>query len=406
MVARAISLMTAVLLVGAAVRARGDVLELKDGGQIVGEIAERTEDGDYVVRTADGVEATIAQAQVQRLVLQNETTAEYERRSRTIPDSADAHRELAEWCRQHELADEADHHLQRVVELDPTDEDARRSLGFQRVGDRWMNRDELMTARGLVFFEGKWRTPQDVAVRQRDNSEGDVEAEWHGKLRTWRGWLDSNRPDRVDEARALIAAINDPRATPALAKLLDEEEDEWVFDLLLGTIGRLDDPLAVQKLVEYSLEDEDSETRAQCVDYLTSGIRAVSLFPYVQALSSKDNVIVNRAGEALGAIGDPAAISPLIDALVTRHKYQVQPSGPGSGPGGISAGFDPTGGGAGLSMGGNGPKIIQRDRQNLGVLRALTKLSGGQNFDYDELAWRHWFVDLQMKQHANARRDE
>ena len=40
------------------------------------------------------------------------------------------------------------------------------------------------------------------------------------------------------------------------------------------------------------------------------------------------------------------------------------------------------------------------------MLQALTKLSGNQNFDYDEQAWRAWFVDLQMRQHINSRRDK
>jgi hypothetical protein len=83
----------------------------------------------------------------------------------------------------------------------------------------------------------------------------------------------------------------------------------------------------------------------------------------------------------------------------------VDPGG-GGGPGQISAGFNPSGSGGGLSLGGNGPQQEDRDRENPRVLRALTALSGGQNFDYDELAWRHWFVDQQMRQHANARRDE
>jgi hypothetical protein len=394
----------AIVLFAVASRAQADVFELKDGGQVTGELVERTEGGDYVVRTADGVQATLGRAQVQRIVPQDETTAEYERRSRTAPDTAEAHRELAEWSRQNGLTDEADHHLERVVDLDPEDEAARRSLGYERVGDRWLTREEQMAARGMVFFDGRWRTPQDVAVRQRDDAEGDVEAEWVGRLRRWRGWLDSDREDRVEEARAQIAAIDDPYAAAALVKLLEDEEDEWAFELLLATLGRLDTALTVQTLVAYSLEYDDAEIRALCVDYLVGGGRPVSIVPYVQALKSGDNIIVNRAGEALGVIGDPEAMSPLIDALVTTHKYTVQPSG--GGPGDITAGFSPSGGGGGLQMGGNKPQIIERDRENLRVLRALTTLSGGQNFDYDELAWRHWFVDQQMRQHANARRDE
>ncbi len=389
-------------------RARGDVFELKDGGRVVGTTIGRAESGFYVVKTPDGAQLKLDRKQLQRIVPQDDAAAEYERRSRSAPDTAAAHRELAAWCREHGLTAEADHHLRRVVALDPDDEDARRSLGLQRVGNRWLSRDDMMRQRGLTFFDGAWRTSQDVAIRQRDGAAGDGEATWFGKLRLWRGWLDSRREDRVQEAQAQFAALNDPQAAPALVKLLDSEQDDWAFDILLAALGRLDDALAVQTLVSYSLEYEHpkatraAQIREDALVYLLNSGRTVSIVPYVAALKHKDNKIVNRAAEALERIGEPAAISPLIDALVTTHKYQVSPSGPG-----MSASFDPSGqGGGGFSFGGGGNKVINKPEQNDAVLRALKKLSGGQNFDFDKVAWRRWYVDLLMRQHTNARRDE
>jgi HEAT repeat protein len=169
----------------------------------------------------------------------------------------------------------------------------------------------------------------------------------------------------------------------------------------------LDDALAERTLVAYSLEFEHADkrwadaVRQDCLEYLMASGRPVSVIPYVEALKSKDNVIVNRAGEALARIGDAAAISPLIDALVTSHKYQVAPQGPG-----MTTSFSPDGtGGGGFSVGGR-PKIETVSEENPAVLQALKKLSGGQNFDYDKVAWRRWYVDLLMRQHTNARRDE
>ena len=381
---------------------RGDIYELKDGGAVVGEQIERLEDGDYLIKTTDGAQVTLARNQLERVVPQSDLVGEYERRSRTTPDTADGHRQLAAWCAERDLSEEADHHLARVAELDPNDEEARRSLGFQRVNGRWLTRDQMMAARGMKLHEGKYRTPQDVAIRERDKQQNAVEVDWFSKLRVWRGWLDDRRPERVAEAQRQIAAINDPQATPALVKLLDNEEDDWIFELLLNAVGRSDHPLAVQTLVAYSLDDDRLETREQCLDYLMNSNRPVSILPYVQALKDKDNVIVNHAGAALGRLGNPAAVSPLIDALVTTHKYQVNAAPPGQ----IGAAFNPNGGGGGLQMGGNGPQIIQRDRQNLGVLRALEKLTSNHEFDYDEQAWRRWYVDRQMREHINSRRDE
>jgi hypothetical protein len=401
-------LLATLTLCGAA-GARGDVFELKDGGQIAGELLARDESGLYRIRTPEGAELTLERNQLKRHVPQNETVLEYQRRSRTAPDTADAHRELVAWCREHNLLAEADHHLRRVVELDPEDQAARESLDMRRVGDEWVSREEEMKRHGLKFYDGKWRTPQDIAIRERDNQAGEGAADWLGELRKWRNWLDNRRDDRVQEALAQIAALNDPQATPALVKLLDSEDDEAAFDLLLAALGRLDHPLAVQTLVDYSLNYDDGDrrhavnVRDACLDYLVSAGRSVSILPFVQALKSKDNVIVNRAGLALERIGEPAAISPLIDALVTTHKYQVAPDNSGQ----MNASFDPSGqGGGGLSMGGGGPKIVTQDEQNIAVRLALVKLSGGQNFDFDEVAWRHWFVDMLSRQHANSRRDE
>jgi hypothetical protein len=390
--------------------ARADVFELRDGGSISGALVERTDEGVYKIRTAEGAELSLDRNLVQRIVPQNETMAEYERRSRTAPDTAEAHRELAAWCREHQLDDQLEHHLRRVVDLDPTDEDARRSLGQQKVGDRWLGRDDVLKQRGLIFFEGKWRTPQDIAIRQRDAAVDGGEADWVGKVRLWRSWLDSHRDDRVTEAQTMLANLNDPQAAPALVRLLDDEADAWAFDILLAALARLDHPETVRTLVAYSLEFDDPDSRqrgpdvrADCVDYLLRSGRPVMILPYVQALNGSDNEIVNRAAEALMLIGDEAAVSPLIDALVTRHKYEIQPGNPG----GISAGFSQNtagGGGGGFSFGGNGPQIIRKDQKNPAVLSALTKLTG-QNFDYDEQAWRNWYVDQRMHEHANARRD-
>ena len=87
---------------------------------------------------------------------------------------------------------------------------------------------------------------------------------------------------------------------------------------------------------------------------------------------------------------------------MTRHKKIIQNGQPGQ----INAGFSPNGGGGGLQMGGNGPQVIEKDYHNQDVLRALEKLTGNHEFDYDKQAWRRWYVDKQMREHINSRRDE
>ncbi|HEX6961291.1 MAG TPA: hypothetical protein VF175_05445 [Lacipirellula sp.] len=390
------------ILLSAGSASRADVYELKDGGRVVGTTAPRTEEGVYTIRTVEGAEITLERELVERIVPQDEAAVEYLRRSRTMPDTAEAHRELAEWCRERKLIEQADHHLARLAELDPNDEEAKRALGYQRVGNRWLTREELMKERGMVLYEGKWRTKQDIAIRQRKERAEDTNVDWFHDIRLWRGWLDNRRPERVAEAEALLRAINDPKAAPALARVMEEEEDRDVFELLLDVLGPLEHPVAVQTLVAYTLDPAmKTDIRDECLDYLINRDRPVQIIPYVQALKSKNNRVVNLAGYALGRIGNPAAVSPLIDALVTKHKYPID-MGPE-----MNAGFNPRGGGGGLNIGGGGIKIIEKEESNQRVLQALVKLSGKQNvnLEYDEPAWRAWYVDQQMRQRYNSRRD-
>ncbi|QDT01288.1 HEAT repeat domain-containing protein [Adhaeretor mobilis] len=383
-----------------------DVFQLKTGGEVVGTLVARGERDGYVIRTVEGATLTLSKLDITKIVPEQPELAEYQQRSRSAPDTTDAHRELAAWCTEHRLQDEAKHHLRRLLELDPTDQAARLSLGFQRHGNRWMSREQIMQERGMVLYEGKYRTPQDVALRSMQQQREQAEADWYGDLKLWKGWLNNRRAERVQEAERSIAGITDPRAVPALLKWLENEPDEWTRRLLLETMHALPHPDVVRKLVQLSVESNDPEERVLCLDYLLRLPTPVSLTPYVKYLTSKksDNVIVNRAGYALGQLGNKQAISPLIDRLITRHKYRIGPEDEPQ----INANFSPTagGGGGGLSMGGKGPKFITKDHNNLEVLRALSALSGGQDFGYNQLAWRRWFVNEQQYEYYSSRRDK
>ena len=47
---------------------RADLFELKDGGEVVGAVTERSEAGDYVVRTADGAQISLDRNSIHRIV--------------------------------------------------------------------------------------------------------------------------------------------------------------------------------------------------------------------------------------------------------------------------------------------------------------------------------------------------
>jgi hypothetical protein len=216
-------------------------------------------------------------------------------------------------------------------------------------------------------------------------------------MRTWRDWMDSSRDERIAEGRARIAAVDDPNAAPALIRLLEREKVPWIYDELLATLGQLNHSATAQAMVDIALYSDDADTARRALDYLMRLNVPRSIVPFVGALGNKDNVIVNRAAEALGVLEDAEAISPLIDALQTKHKFQVNTGGQ------TSATFSNSGGG--FTQGG-GPKIVERLLSNVEVLQALSKLSGGLDFGYDERAWRNWYVNERSSSEIDARRDD
>ncbi len=134
-----------------------------------------------------------------------------------------------------------------------------------------------------------------------------------------------------------------------------------------------------------ALDHADAETRIAAVERLVAIGPHAAVPTLVAALASADNAQVNRAAEALGRLGVPSAVGPLIAALETRH---VVVTGDGTAEGSTSATFTPAGGG--LSMGG-GPKRQIVTVRNERVLEALITLTGS-NFEWDARAWRAWLA--------------
>ncbi|MDZ4659861.1 MAG: HEAT repeat domain-containing protein [Bythopirellula sp.] len=383
------------------VPARADIFHLTEGGQLVGQLAERGPNDEYIIHTQLGGTVTLAKDQVQEIVRQSEHQQDYESRSRSLPDTVAAHRSLATWCKEQQLAEHAEHHLRRIIELDPDDEQARTSLGYQQHQGQWLTRDDVMAQRGMRFYDGTYRTEQDVALRERTKAFQNAEVEWLRQLKLWRNWLDSRRPDRAEEAELQIQAITDPRAATSLVKMLDGERDDSLRPMWMEILSQVRHPVAMRKLIDLSIDEPDRDTRLQCLEYLLRMNDEIDIQPYVKALRSKDNEIVNIAAEALGQIGNPEAIRALIDALVTRHKFELVSQGE------MSASFSPDGsGGAGLSAG-NKPKFVDEDVENIEVRRALIALSGDQDFGFDETAWSRWYENQRSQQvYVDPRRDE
>ena len=155
--------------------------------------------------------------------------------------------------------------------------------------------------------------------------------------------------------------------------------------------------MASNTLMKRVMEDPDELVRERSVEQLRRWQSTRAMHYFIEKLSSKDNTVVNRAGAALGSLGNPDAVLPLIDALVTSHQFKV-----GSG-GNINAGFSQDGG-VGFGAGGK-PKIMRQDFSNRDVHAALTQLvSVNVNFAYNEEGWRNWYMHTNTPAGVNLRR--
>src|SRR5690606_1865814 len=136
--------------------------------------------------------------------------------------------------------------------------------------------------------------------------------------------------------------------------------------MLIEAAAQIPSSQTLEALVEISLEDQNEELRLQALEFLVNNGTMGAVPVYVKALKHENNAIVNRAGVALGLLGDTTAISPLIDALVTEHKFVI-----GNGPQGDTYGMSSDGT---FAMGGGGPRPIKRNLRNPEVRSALVRL--------------------------------
>jgi len=248
---------------------------------------------------------------------------------------------------------------------------------------------ELMAERGFVRYRGAWRTVQEIELVERGERVNLAQKEWNAKLERLRRQVDQpnqfDQPNQADRAAEEIREICDPYAVPALAAALPREPVARVRGWYVEALARIGSSDAIGVLVSAALDHADPETRIAAVERLVVIGPHVAVPPLVAALRSADNAQVNRAAEALGRLGVPAAVAPLIDALETPH---IVVTGDGTPEGSTSATFTPSGGGLSLGGGAKRAKVAVRNDR---VLEALVTLTGA-NFTWDARAWRAWLA--------------
>ena len=385
--------------------ARADIVHLRGGGSLSGTVQPR-QNGNrtlYIVTVKEGMRVSLTSGEVARIEKTGEDKLlEYQRQLANVPETAEAHWEMARWCKERVLLPQYDRHVRHVIRLDPDHATARMALGFTSYEGKWVNNDQLQRSRGLVRHLNKWKVPADVKMEEQAKQLDISRKDWLRTIKRWRG--QALKPGKHSaEAIQQLKNIDDPIASSAIAELLTENTDNpQIRSLWVRLLSQWETPDAVNALIFSSLFDPDPSIREACLDRLEEYGKFQAVNTYIGMLSSQDNKKVHIAADALRAMKDPRSILPLIDALVTKHKVKQ-----GGGPG-MTTTFDRSGNSAGglggLSMGGK-EKIVEVPVKNPPVLSALLTLAPNADYQYDEKQWRRYFSTQMSDVSFDLRRD-
>ena len=262
-----------------------------------------------------------------------------------------------------------------------------------------MTQEQVMVDSGYIRSKhtpGKWVLPQEEELLEKRKKVAGAQLEWNAKLKRYSTWLGT---DKGPQAVAAIKAIDDPFAVNAIGKQLEIDQRQDVRLLYLQALGRINAADSMNMLVGISLHDRDDEIRAAARDEVVARGYQPAVGQYVQALKSKDNAVINRAAEALGLLKDPAAINPLIDALVTNHTYVIQKGQAGQ----MSSTFGSGPGAAGADSASAATPKRSSARSRTARAAIAGRSDQGTSFSFDVKAWKYWY--LQKKPKTGARRD-
>jgi hypothetical protein len=152
--------------------ALADIVYLTNGGTIEGKVTER--DGKVIIEQPNGT-ITIPASRVEHIERKVCDLEIFENLWAAVdakaPGAAGRFVELARWCRQRRMDNQARDCYRHALDFDPDCAEARTALGFARYEGRWLTEDELAVARGMVRHGNAWVTPEAKADLLRLQAE-------------------------------------------------------------------------------------------------------------------------------------------------------------------------------------------------------------------------------------------
>ena len=130
-----------------------------------------TDKEKVVIEIYPGKKKVVPKGKIKEIIKGAPPWEVYEQKKKKIKDIAKDHYELGKWCQEHNLKDEAQQELSRVIELDPDHKDARKALGYVKDDNgEWRQEEEVMLEKNMVRFEGGWAPKEKLPELMKKGS--------------------------------------------------------------------------------------------------------------------------------------------------------------------------------------------------------------------------------------------
>ena len=385
----------------------GGVSIIKGGG-VCGVVQNPNADssGSFEIKPTLGGSLTVDVSEVKQPSVLRPEQISYRKFAPLEKDDVQSQLKIARWAVAQQLSAIADAHFQRVVELDPDNEEARKALQHVKVNGVWISNKERMEQNGLERVKGKSVSKQEAELLRQQDAGKEAARYWKKEIQ----FLYPRALSGDQRAREAFRSIRNPQALSPLLKTFNNEKNNPEGKvLLIQAISAIGTPTALSELGKIAIADPNMDVRAAAVDGICRKKIAIpDAVEYFRRRlrSASDVASINRAAYALGRLQGESAIPDLINALVTSHKSQVII---GSDQTGMSV--DSTGKISGFSPGGGTrAKTVTQTNENETVHEALVAIVAAHyatpvDFGYNVDAWIRWRQETEQLANFYPRRD-
>jgi hypothetical protein len=164
-------------------------------------------------------------------------------------NSPKGHLLLARFCHRHGLKDRERLHWLAVLQAQPANKEAIRSLGLQP------HQGRLLTAQQIEWLESQQKRWDDAREK------------WEPVLAEARTAITKGTPEQREAGLEQLRAIEDPDAIPFAEQALSGESDELTGELI-ALAGRIDDRMSTDLLVRYAVGCDSERLRDAAIGHL------------------------------------------------------------------------------------------------------------------------------------------